>query len=188
MKCHFCSDIEDTNHLFFNCKQVQKIWFWLGKSQDFFYTWNSIIDIFDFAAQFSGVKQKNFLIILSTICWTLWRYRNEICFQSSTNKSIRAIILLIIYVFEYWVGHMDIRIRETAEEWLLEELNAISLRMWDPTNNQLVLYQGNTSEEETGQRLLLKSEAGSPIGWSLKKAINFCKDRVFEYVKYPSPT
>lgn len=56
MKCHFCPDMEDTNHLFLNYQQAKKIWFWLGRTQDCFDTWDSLTDIFDFSTQFSYDK------------------------------------------------------------------------------------------------------------------------------------
>lgn len=83
----------------------------------------------------------------------IWKQRYEICFQSSTRKRVISIILLIISVFEYWTGHIDKRIKEGAEEWLPEDINAIPLRVWDPSDNQLVVYQG--AEYEAAEELML---------------------------------
>lgn len=35
---------------------------------------------------------------------------------------------------------MDKRIKEAAEEWLLDDINVIPLRVWDPTDNQMVVH------------------------------------------------
>lgn len=34
---------------------------------------------------------------------------------------------------------MDKRINDAAERWLPEDINAIPLQVWDPSNNQMVV-------------------------------------------------
>lgn len=45
------------------------------------------------------------LLVYSAICWTIWKYKNEISFRQATHKSAKNIILLIISLVEYWTGN-----------------------------------------------------------------------------------
>lgn len=35
-QCHFCSGVEDVNHLFLLCPFIQKVWFWMGQNSNFY--------------------------------------------------------------------------------------------------------------------------------------------------------
>lgn len=71
LTCHFCTDNEDTNNLFLKYPQAQKIWFWLGQSQEYLDTWSSCTDIFEFVCQLSYVQHLGFLVIFSAMCWMI---------------------------------------------------------------------------------------------------------------------
>ena len=86
MQCQFCPLYETTNHLFVHCQQAQHIWFWLGQSQNFFLVWTTCSDIFLFSNTLSYTQQQGFLVVFSAYCWTLWKHRNELCFNIVTIK------------------------------------------------------------------------------------------------------
>lgn len=52
------------------------------------------------------------------------------------------------------------RIKEDAEDWLPEDINAIPLLVWNSTDNQFLVYQG--ADHGATEDLLLLSDAGSP--------------------------
>lgn len=95
IKCQFCPLQETISHLFLHCQQAQKIWFWLGPSQQHFLDWHTCSDIFIFSKSLSHDQPIGFLVVFSAFCWTLWKHRNELCFQQVSTKSTRSIILLI---------------------------------------------------------------------------------------------
>lgn len=117
-----------------------------------------MIFLFYFAGTLNKDHQIAFLVIFSAVCWTLWKYRNTIIFQDTTIKTIRSLILLIPSLFEYWSGHMPKKIKNAAATWLPTDIDAISLRVWDPSDNQLVLYQRDTGAAMLG----LEGVAGLP--------------------------
>ena len=130
--CHFCSAVETRNHLFLTCPFTQQIWFWLGKSQDSMHTWSNCNDILQFASTLPKTEQMGFLIMYSALCWTIWKYRNGICFNHSPLKTARNIILLIISLITYWTGHMSKKLKEATEAWLVDTVDAIPLQTLAP--------------------------------------------------------
>lgn len=54
----------------------------------------------------------------------------EIIFSHIPIKIARSLIILIISVCEYWSGNMT--------DYLPEDLQAISLRVWDPNDHQIL--------------------------------------------------
>ncbi|KAF3338670.1 hypothetical protein FCM35_KLT17507 [Carex littledalei] len=58
-------------------------------------------------------------------------------------------------------GHMDKRIKAAASDYLPVELDIIPLRVWDPTDHQMVLYQSPNKEE--AQMDPLAGDDGVPL-------------------------
>lgn len=56
---------------------------------------------------------------------------------------------------------MDKRIKEATEEWLPDDINAIPLQVWDPSDNQIVVYQGADTDTGGATDILMLSDAGS---------------------------
>ena len=80
-KCHFCSGIESSTHLFLKCPFTQHVWFWMGLSQNYFRNWQTIQDIIDFSFSLEHHSQLAFLIVFSSVSWIIWKLRNDLCFQ-----------------------------------------------------------------------------------------------------------
>lgn len=100
--CVLCSyALENEDHLFLNCPKIQEILFWLGKTQQHMFHWDTCTDIVQFSLSLVKTDREGFLLVYSAICWTIWKYRNDIIFRHSTPKSARNIILLIISLVEY---------------------------------------------------------------------------------------
>lgn len=68
--------------------------------------------------------------------------------------------MLVLYVFEYWSGHMDKRIKIAIDAFLPDDLVNIPLRVWDPNDNQIVLSQRD--EDIRDQMEQINWEADSP--------------------------
>lgn len=88
------------------------------------------------------------------LCWTIWKLRNEYCFQHGPKKTFRTIILLIISLITYWTGIVKRQLRELVQaDWLPQELDAIPLQVWDPdaecgTDLAMVIYQPPDDDDE----------------------------------------
>ena len=164
LTCQFCHKRETITHLFLKCFVARQIWFWFGRSQQHFTDWHSISDIFEFAGTLSKNHQIAFLVIFSAICWTLWKHRNAIIFQDTSIKTIRSIILLIISLFQYWSGSLSKKVKQVADEWLPLDIEAIPLRVWDPSTDQPPLYlqEGSGLHADGIGLLALDGAAGTP--------------------------
>ena len=68
--------------------------------------------------------------------------------------------MLILSVFEYWLGRVENKIKTATYDFLPANLDAIPLRAWDPNDNQLVSYQGSDAATEALEHL--EWEAGYP--------------------------
>jgi hypothetical protein len=58
-----------------------------------------------FAATLSGNMQKYFLVVLSSVCWSLWKHHNLMMFEKVAASSVRNQVLLILSMVHYWTGH-----------------------------------------------------------------------------------
>lgn len=152
--CMFCHQLESVDHLFLTCTVAKQVWFWMGKSQFFFFTqWNTMEDIIEFSFTLSKSEQQAFLMVFSAICWTIWKHRNELCFQNAQPKSGRNIIFLTISLLHYWLGNKKTKekTKEEVHKWMPDEetLETIPLRVWLPGDDQLIVYQSTDQSEES---------------------------------------
>ena len=85
--CNFCTSHKTANHLFINCPLVKQVWFWMGKGQHYFSNWSSIEDVVNFALSLPKYDKLAFILTFSAMCWTIWKYRNELCFQNIQQKT-----------------------------------------------------------------------------------------------------
>ena len=106
----------------------------MGSCQNASLTWNKFGDAIKFANQLSTKQRTSFLLVLSAICWTIWKYRNDLCFANGTKKSIRQIILLIISLVHYWTGRVHPTVAETIALWLPVELDVLPIASWHPND------------------------------------------------------
>ena len=90
------------------------------------------------------MKKNAFLMVFSAICWTIWKHRNDLCFNKVPIKTGRNLIFLIISLLHYWLG-----VKKTSQQtqveaysWMPTEemLEDIPLRIWVPGDDQLVPY------------------------------------------------
>lgn len=110
-------------------------------------------DIIEFSFTLSTSDQQAFLMIFSAICWTILKQWNELCFQNAQPKSSKNIIFLTISLLHYWLGNNKIKekTKEHAHKWMPDEeaLEAIPLRVWQPGDDQLIIYQPTDQSEES---------------------------------------
>jgi len=131
-QCSFCDALEIRDHLFLNCPLIQQVWFWLGKSQNFLHTWHSCTDIIHFCLSLPKEEHTSFLLIYSALCWTIWKHRNDMCFNQSPPKNARSIIFLIISLLEYWTGNTTMQVKEATSLWITDNMDAITLQIIPP--------------------------------------------------------
>lgn len=152
IKCEFCNQEESVNHMFITCSFARQVWFWMGQCHQHFFKWSSMEDIITFAVSLPKYDKTAFLMVLSALCWTIWKHRNELCFQNVQPKTGRNIIFLIISLLQYWLGSKKIKqqVREGAQVWMPTEemLEQIPIRVWLPGDDQIEPYQHDDPPEE----------------------------------------
>ena len=163
-KCQFCHQPESINHLFVTCTFARQIWFFMGACQHINVHWVKISDIIHFAHQLPTAQRTAFLLVYSAICWTIWKHRNELCFNSGKVKSVRQMILLIISLVTYWTGQVNQQVKDSTALWLPVNLDAIPLAVWSPEEEmedtpaiQVLTVPG--AQDETGTQMVLYDEA-----------------------------
>jgi hypothetical protein len=145
IQCMFCNKDESINHLFITCPLARQVWFWMGKCNQYFTEWSSMDDIISFVVALPKHDKTAFLMVLSALCWTIWKHRNELCFQNVHLKTDRNIIFLIISFLNYWLGSKKTKqqVRDGARVWMPTEeaLEQIPIRVWLPGDDQLEPFQ-----------------------------------------------
>lgn len=148
--CPFCTQEETVKHLFLQCPVAKQLWFWLGCNQLYYTNWNTFQEVLEFALSLPKHSQTAFLIIFSAVCWTLWKHRNEICFQQYPPKQPKSILYLIISLLLYWSGGKKTKpaVQEEAHKWIPDEdiLDAVPLRMILPGDEESISYYPDDSD------------------------------------------
>ena len=103
------------------------------------HNWNTWDDFLHFAQSLDYENRTGFLIVLSAVSWSLWKHRNEVCFNTCAVKTARTLILLIKTLCGYWAGNVKRKIKDAIGEWLPVIEDAIPLAQFMPM--ELVAYQ-----------------------------------------------
>lgn len=153
--CVFCDKTETINHLFLQCKFAKQIWVWMGKCQYAFLSWKTMKDIQSYAKTLPSIQRTAFLVVFCATCWTIWKHRNEICFQNVTPKPARNLILLTMSLIIYWTGYskkaQKRKVQEEITQWMpdQETIDVIPLRVWFPDDDVIILPQPEENEADT---------------------------------------
>ena len=134
-KCQFCDQPETINHLFFTCSFTKQIWFYLGACQQVSCKWTKLSDVVHFARQLPSKQKIALLLVCSSVCWTLWKHRNELCFGTGKKKTHRQLILLIISLVHYWSGQVKQEIKDNTSLWLPADLDVLPIATWHPKDD-----------------------------------------------------
>ena len=128
LNCLFCTEPETVHHLFFECVVAKVCWAYL-------------VDIFDIDLGFdfesvarwwvSNSKHKIMNCCSSALMWSLWKSRNEICFQGKTWMGEKLIIKRMVNMLQNW------RILFSDGDWNL--LNQVLVRLNNKLNQPLEL-------------------------------------------------
>lgn len=138
-QCQFCPANETRDHIFLTCPLAQQIWLWLGKSQIVMTQWHTWKYIFQYAISLPKHESVGLLVVLSVVCWILWKHINGICFNDNLPKTARTIIFLIKSLIDYWAGKMKKKVAEAAQLWMPVIEDVITLNVIPP-NMEMVPY------------------------------------------------
>ena len=88
-----------------------------------------------FARQLPSKQKIALLLVCSSVCWTLWKHRNELCFGTGKKKTHRQLILLIISLVHYWSGQVKQEIKDNTSLWLPADLDVLPIATWHPEDD-----------------------------------------------------
>lgn len=71
-------------------------------------------------------------MVVSVICWNIWRIRNSICLDDHTIPTIQNVILLICSLLDYWTGHKKRAVRQFILNWIPEDLDMVPIQSLSP--------------------------------------------------------
>ena len=86
--CLFCNELESITHLFFDCCVAMNVWKVVTEVIDV-----NIGSDYESIARLWVANKKFFIanVISSAILWSLWKLRNEICFQEMVWTGMRMV-------------------------------------------------------------------------------------------------
>lgn len=99
LTCPFCSENETVHHLFFECIVAKQVWAFVADCFDH----PSISSFDDVSALWHMCKRKPVLnLIVAASLWSLWKLRNEFCFQGRTWRNANCILAKLRSHLQQW--------------------------------------------------------------------------------------
>jgi hypothetical protein len=115
--CLFCEEIETVHHLFFDCC-VAKL------------TWQMCADLsgkqlgadFESVAKFwlHDKKLKSLNVLTTTVFWTIWKFRNELCFQGRRWTGMKVLMGRWARTLRDWMILQQPEEAVVLENWLMK--------------------------------------------------------------------
>lgn len=120
----------------------------MGACQDISPSWHKFSDIIQFALQLPYQSRIAFLLVVSAVCWSIWKHRNDLCFNAVPVKSTRQIIFLILSLIHYWTGNVKPELQALTALWLPIDTDEIPISSWHPDDDYLMVVYGGEATEE----------------------------------------
>ena len=127
--CLFCVENESCHHLFFDCAVARRCWTVVSDILGI-QVGGDIVSI----GQLWLSDKKNSVInmITSAVLWSIWKLRNELCFQRSGWKSMEVLFYKILGLLQNWTVLCPVNKRERLDGFL-ENLKTVARRVtWLP--------------------------------------------------------
>ena len=98
--CLFCNEQETIYHLFFDCVVSKQLWHIVSGILS-----TQLGGSLDNIGQFWLSNERNCIINMCTsaVCWSLWKLRNDMCFQRKMWKSMAMLIHSMVLMLQNWV-------------------------------------------------------------------------------------
>lgn len=97
--CLLCNEAESVQHLFSDCVVAKSVWDFVS---EFFQT-SEISCFADICAFWRQHKSKPVLnMVITASLWSIWRLRNEFCFQCSPWRSLNCVLVKLNGYLHQW--------------------------------------------------------------------------------------
>ena len=91
-----------------------------------------------FALTLNKLTRTAFLIVICAVVWSIWKHRNDLCFNNYRIYTTRNVILQIVSLVSYWTGAAAEVLQGAVQEWLPLDVDAIPLQVLPPDDVQMV--------------------------------------------------
>jgi hypothetical protein len=123
--CLFCEEHESVHHLFYECVVAKQAWDVVSEVVGF-----QIGSDFESMAKCWLCNTKFGLVnmLSSAVCWSLWKFRNLICFQGVAWCSMRGLWCLVLPMLKCWKVLTPVK----ALAGLEDVIKCLEARAWRP--------------------------------------------------------
>ena len=84
--------------------------------------------------------------VVCAVVWSIWKHRNDLCFNSTVIYTSRNLILQIVSLVSYWTGTVKQEVREATQQWLPQDIDVIPLQVLDP--DDVLMLDWVTGEDD----------------------------------------
>ena len=124
ISCMVCNGFVESNaHTFFTCDTASSVWHlvrsWTGFSVPIFCSCEDW-DTWFVSWRASKDKKSHAYDIFATMCWTLWRFRNSIIFNSQSMRKCDIFYFICLVSF-YWLKFRS-KLCNNWNDWLQSPL------------------------------------------------------------------
>jgi hypothetical protein len=102
VKCYFCHKDETIKHIFFECQFVWTIWNLIQVATNI-YSPCSISNMFNSWLRGINKDLKQLVLLEASICWAVWRHRNDIVFERKNVTNVLQVLHSAIHWLRTWI-------------------------------------------------------------------------------------
>ena len=100
--------------------------------------WRSIDGVVQFALTLNKLTRTAFLIVICAVVWSIWKHRNDLCFNNYRIYTAHNVILQIVSLVSYWTGTAAEVLQVAVQEWMPLDVDVIPLQVLPPDDVQMV--------------------------------------------------
>lgn len=171
--CLFCSELETVTHLFFDCCVAKILW---GYLVEIFH--HPLGIDFESAARWwvSNAKHKIMNGCSATLMWSLWRFRNEMCFHGKIWMGEKDLVRKLLNILRNWRSLYTDEDAMKLDQVMGDLANKLEAPLGLPTPAQRRLQRSSSQEESASVLEVSAGRTSSSTAMPLKVS-----DRVRSY-------
>ena len=138
-QCHFCSQQETVEHLLFRCCLSKMVWQVVMLALELVRPPDGMEDLVGaWADSFPPIHRKLALSGGAAVCWTIWKTRNDACFNKKNPDDPAALVYRLCNILNLWAllqKRQDISVLEEGVEKMKKVIREALARRhgWAPT-------------------------------------------------------
>lgn len=127
--CLFCLEKETIQHVFFECAVAKQCWCIISDILGY-NVGGSMLDVGKY--WLSNKKCCLVNMVSSAVIWSIWKLRNDLCFQRCGWRGMEMLLCRISGLLENWTVLCPVDKREVLGEYISKIKSAARMTMWMP--------------------------------------------------------